>query len=214
VLRILLADDHELVRRGLGELLRLRLGAVIAGEASNGQAAVSIAREIQPDVAVLDVMMPKLDGVEAARAIRASSPCTEVVLVTALDEEALMHDAVAAGVRGMVLKAESVDLIVDAVVAAARHEAFFPEGLRRRPEGAVVERLTPRERQVVQLAAESKSNKEIAEILGISVKTVETHRGNAMRKLGVHSVVDLVHYAIRSGLTTPGRKPGGGGDYV
>jgi DNA-binding NarL/FixJ family response regulator len=208
-LRILLADDHEIVRHGLRRLLEAQPGWEICGEAGSGREAVEKARSARPDVAVLDYSMPELNGVEAARQILEALPKTEVLLLTMHDSEQFLREALEAGVRGFVLKSDAMSEMVAAVRAVSSHERFLSpgasglalEGFLRGVEpgrGPSADGLTPREREVVQLLARGKSNKEVASALDISVKTVEAHRANIMHKLGFTSFSDLVHYAIRN----------------
>jgi DNA-binding NarL/FixJ family response regulator len=207
---ILIADDHEVVRRGVRELLDAQPEWSVRGETGSGREAVALAASLRPQVAVLDVSMPDLNGVDASREIRRTSPGTEVVLFTMHHSEALAREAFGAGVLGYVLKSDSATELLEAVRSAARGVAFVSPRLTSarapslRRTGAVVvpspERLTPREREIVQLLAEGKSNGTVAQLLGLSVKTVENHRFNVMQKLALSSVVDLVRYAVRNRL--------------
>jgi DNA-binding NarL/FixJ family response regulator len=204
--RILVADDHGVVRRGLRALLESKRGWKICGEAANGREAVERARRLKPDVAILDIGMPGLNGVEAARQIRKVSPKTEILILSAHGSEKLVLEVLEAGARGYVVKEEADESLMVAVDALLRHVPFLTAriakliarekrgGLSKAPKG----RLTSREREIAQLLAEGKTNKEVAAALGISAKTVETHRANIMLKLNIHSITDLVHYAIRN----------------
>lgn len=204
--RILVADDHGVVRKGLRALLESRRGWKICGEAANGREAVEQAKRLKPDVAILDIGMPGLNGVEATRQIRKVSPKTEILILSAHGSEKLALEVLDAGARGYVVKEEADESLMVAVDALLRHVPYLtsavaklmaPEkrdGHSKSPKG----RLTPREREIVQLLAEGKTNKEVAVVLGISAKTVETHRANIMLKLNLHSITDLVHYAIRN----------------
>ena len=216
MIRILLADDHEVVRRGLTSLLAVRSDWEVCGEAENGRDAVAQVAKLKPNVAILDLSMPELNGLEATRQIRRDSPATEVLVFTMHESEQFVRDLLSAGARGYVLKSDVTTQLLAAIETVSRHKPFFTsevaervlEGFLRRgdspPEaGSVPELLTPREREIVQLLAEARSNKEVAATLGISVKTVETHRASIMRKLGITSIVDLVHYAIRNHLVAP-----------
>lgn len=217
MVRILLADDHNVVRRGLKALLQDRSDWEICGEALSGREAVELAREMQPDIAVIDLMMPELNGLETTRQIRKVSGRTEVLIFTMHHNEALVHDVLDAGARGYLLKTDAERQIVTAVETLLRHQPYFSaeisetvlEGFLRSGRQAVAgqersaPRLTPREREVIQLLAEGNRNKKIAQILSISVKTVETHRTTLMRKIGVKSIVELVRYAVRNRLTEP-----------
>jgi DNA-binding NarL/FixJ family response regulator len=208
-LRVVLADDHIVLRQGVRALLE-RHGLEVVGEASDGRAAVELAREHEPDVAVLDIMMPLLNGIDAAQQIVDACPETQVVMLTALEQERLVTDAVRAGVRGFVLKTQAGEDLAQAIQQVSRGGFYVGAGVSR----AVVDacraaaaedrgRLTSRERQVVQLVAEGKSTKQVAALLGISSKTAEFHRSRVMKKLDVHDVAGLVRYAIREGLITP-----------
>jgi DNA-binding NarL/FixJ family response regulator len=216
VIRILLADDHEVVRRGLSSLLATRPDWQVCGEARNGREAVALAVKLKPNLAILDLSMPELNGLEATRHIRKEVPETEVLVFSMYENEQFVRDLLAAGARGYVLKSDVSSQLLNAVDAVSRHKPFFTsevaervlEGFLRLGElsaedGSAAGILTPREREIVQLLAEARSNKEVAATLGISVKTVETHRASIMRKLGITSIVDLVHYAIRNGLVSP-----------
>jgi DNA-binding NarL/FixJ family response regulator len=215
MVRILLADDHDIVRRGLKALLQERVGWEISGEAISGREAVELARELQPDIAIVDLMMPELNGLETTRQIRKVSERTQVLIFTMHHTEALVHDVLEAGARGYLLKMDAEREIVAAVETILRRQPFFSsrisetvlEGFLRAARGgggeASAPGLTPREREVIQLLAEGHRNKKIAQKLGISVKTVETHRTTLMRKIGVKSIVELVRYAVRNHLTEP-----------
>ena len=212
-LRILLADDHDVVRRGIRCLLEERPNWVVCGEARTGREAVARAAALQPDVAILDLAMPDLNGIEATRQIAKVSSKTEVLLFTIHMTEALLPEVVAAGARGYLLKSDAVQYIAAAVDSVAHHRPFFSpsvsaaaigdlaRGARQAGEAHPAQALTPREREVTQLIAEGRSNKKIAILLDLSVKTVETHRAAVMRKLGVNSVAGVVRYAVRNHLT-------------
>ena len=210
-IRILLADDHDVVRRGLRQVLEQQPDWEVVGEATTGREAVEMSARLMPHVVVLDLTMPELNGFEATRQIRRAQPSTEVLIFTMHESEQLIREVLAAGARGYILKSDAAGLIVSAVEALARHRPFFNakvsetilDALLRQPqagEASPPDPLTSREREVVQLLAESKTNKQIAAILGIAPKTVETHRAAIMRKLDVHSVVDIVRYAVRNKL--------------
>jgi DNA-binding NarL/FixJ family response regulator len=206
--RIIIADDHDLFRRGV----KATIGDVpewsVVAEADNGQEAVRLAGTLSPDVAILDMSMPQLNGLEAARQILAIAPATRVLMLTAHDSEQLVREVLDTGAQGYLLKSDAGRLLVTALDALLDDRPFFTtrvahmlvEGyLHRRDAGATESsRLSPRERHIVQLLAEGKSNKEVARTLEISVKTVETHRSNIMRKMGFTSLSDLVRYAIRN----------------
>jgi DNA-binding NarL/FixJ family response regulator len=209
MLRILIADDHDLIRHGIKQLLVLHPGWEICSEASNGLEAVSAAQTSKPDIAILDISMPGLDGLEAARRIRQGSPDTEILILSMYSSDEVIREIVDAGAKGYILKSDSDRDLIMAVETIADHKPFFTsyaaellltsfkEG-KLASDDALRDRLTPREREVVRLLAEGKSSKEVASSLSISVKTADTHRTNIMRKLQVHSVADLVRYAVRN----------------
>ena len=209
--RILIADDHEVVRCGVKALLGSRPGWEVVGEAANGREALEKAKELKPDVIILDITMPELNGVEATRKIVNAVPGTEVLILTMHESEKLIRRLLEAGARGYVSKSDIARSLVDAVEAVRQHNAFFTSraattlldaylsGTRRTSNNESPRSdLTPREGEVLQLLAEGKSNKEVASILGISIYTAETHRSNIMQKLGLHGMNDVVRYAIRN----------------
>ena len=211
-LKILLADDHELVRQGLRAVLSERRDWTVCAEAATGRQAIELAREFRPDVVIMDLTMPELNGLEAIRQIRAALPDTEVLILTMHSSEHLFREGLAAGARGFMLKSDAGRELLTAIEALARHEPFFTpkvpnlvhEGyLHSEKPAALLNPLTPREREIVQLVAEGQSTKELAAHLGISVKTVETHRSNIMRKLGLRSVSEVVRYAVRNQIVEP-----------
>jgi DNA-binding NarL/FixJ family response regulator len=210
-LRILVADDHDLIRRGLKQLLTAQPGWEVCAEAKDGREAVALAGEHKPEVVVMDISMPELNGLEAARRIRKELPKTEIVILTLHFSDQLVHEIVEAGARAYIMKSDADRDLVAAVEAASHRRSFFTpkaaemvlNGFRKRDIEAnanpgVRSRLTAREREIVQLLAEGKSSKEVAVALGISVKTAETHRANIMRKLDIHSVSELVRYAVKN----------------
>lgn len=209
--RILLADDHVMIRKGLRTALRTREEWEVCGEAVNGCEAVEMAREMRPDIVIMDLTMPELNGLEATRRICGELPDTKVLILTMHHSEQLMHEVISAGARGYVLKSDAGSMIFTAIERLLADEPFFTSTAEEmllkaylnpkdRPgvRGTAPGVLTSREREVVQLIAEGKSGKEIASNLGISVKTAETHRANLMRKLDLHSVSEIVRYAIRN----------------
>lgn len=207
VVRILLADDHVIVRRGLRSLLETRHDFAVCAEAGDGREAVELAVKLKPDIAVLDVSLPILNGIEATRQIRRDSPATEVLIFTMHDSDELISEVLHAGARGYLLKSEADDQVIHAVTTLIRHRPFFSSQvsatlLDKFNSGSTghSNALTGREREIVQLIAEGNSNKRIALLLDISVKTVETHRSAAMRKLGIRSTAELVRYAVRNKL--------------
>ena len=211
-LRILVADDHQVVRTGLRTLLESKAGWQVCAEAANGREAVEKASELHPDVAVLDIGMPLMNGVEATRQIRKVSPGTEILILTMHDSEHMIQGVLDAGAHGYILKDDADRNLLAAVESLRRHKPYLSsrvsaaaaagssdtDGMER-----TARRLTPREREIVQLLAEGKSNKEIATYLKISVKTAETHRANIMLKMNFHSVTDLVRYAVKNKIIQP-----------
>ncbi len=209
MLRILLADDHDIVWRGLRDLLEQHVGWQVCADAANGREAVELALQHRPHVAVIDLSMPELNGLEATRRIRQSLPDTEVLIFTMHESEELIREVLGAGARGYLLKSDAVRQLIPAVESLSQKKPYFAgrvsevlldgflKGGKVTLEGPTAERLTSREREVVQLLAEGKSNKQIARLLDLSVKTVETHRTAAMRKLELNSLPDLVRYAVR-----------------
>jgi DNA-binding NarL/FixJ family response regulator len=216
-IRILIADDHDLMRRGLKVLLEARPGWSVCAEANTGREAVAKAEALRPDIAILDISMPELNGVEAARRILKASPNTEVLVLSVHYSDQLIREILEAGVRGYIVKSDSDRDLVIAVEALSNHKPFFTPratelildnfnqkggSLALAPDD-IGERLTSREREIVQLLSEGKSSKEVASALSISVKTAETHRSNIMRKLNIHSVSELVRYAVRNQIIEP-----------
>jgi DNA-binding NarL/FixJ family response regulator len=212
--RILIVDDHEVVRQGLRALLERVEGWSVCGEAATGREAIDQATTLKPDVVLLDLGMPELNGLEAARRITKVLPRCAVVVLSAYQEEAVVRDVIAAGVRAYVLKSESARDLVLAVESVLNGRPFFSAKIADVVLGSVTGRtpaatplpsvrLTPREREVLQLLAEGHTNKEVAATLGLGVKTTATHRASLMKKLGVHSVGDLVRYAVRNRVVEP-----------
>jgi len=209
-LRILLADDHEMVRKGLRATVETHAGWEVCGEARTGREAVAKTRELHPDIVVMDFSMPDLNGMEATRQIRAAVPRTEVLILSMHESERLVREMLAAGAQGYILKSDAGDFLVAALEALSEHKPYFTPKISAmvlqgylNPEPTESSELTPREREIVQLIAEGKATKEVAEVLGISVKTAETHRTNLMRKLNLHSAADVVRYAIRNQIVQP-----------
>jgi DNA-binding NarL/FixJ family response regulator len=211
--RVLLVDDHDLLRQGLRSMLEARGGWTICGEASTGLQAIELSKQLRPDIAIVDIHMPGMDGLQATRQILASNPQIEVLILTLDESEAVVRAATAAGARGIVLKSDAANELVAAMVALGGQEAFYTS----KASSILVQRmahslgdstadrggLTKRERDVVILVAEGQSNKGIGDTLNISAKTVESHRRNAMHKLGLKSTAELVRYAVRDGLIQP-----------
>jgi DNA-binding NarL/FixJ family response regulator len=208
MLRILVADDHAVVRRGLRQLFEEHPGWRVCAEAADGREAVRLAEKLQPDVAVLDVTMPALDGVAACRAIRERSPRTCVLVLTVTEAPEVAARALAAGAHAYVLKGEELAHVTEAVEALSRGRTYLSgaavDALARRvgePQRVpALSLLTGRERVVARLVAEGKRTREVAQALGIGERTVESHRGSVMRKLQLQSLADLVRFAVRSGL--------------
>ncbi len=209
-LRILLADDHKVVRQGTRALLSTIPEWEIVGEADNGRDAVSLTAELKPDIVILDIGMPELNGLDATRQIKKKLPETEILIFTGQETEELVHDVFDSGARSYIMKTDAADQLVDALKALSEHKHFFTSRIseivfaryiqgKKTVEGAPEKsRITDREREIVQLLAEGKSSKEIATILGISVRTVETHRAAIMKKLGLKSFSELIRYAVRN----------------
>ena len=210
-LRILIADDHEVARQGIRALLESHPGWEVCAEAKDGREAVELATNSKPDIALLDIGMPNLNGLDAARQILAMSPAIRILILTMHDAEQVVREVLAVGARGFVLKSDAARDLVAAVDALQHRRTFFTTRvtqmvlngyLHQEKESQPLAKavLTPREREVIQLLAEGKTSKEVAVALKLSVKTAETHRTNLMRKLDLHSVADLTLYAIRNGI--------------
>jgi two-component system response regulator NreC len=208
-IRIVLADDHVLVRQGFKSLLE-REGYQVVGEASDGQEVLRQVKSLQPDIAVMDISMPILNGLNAARELTQSFPKIKTILLTQHDEDQYVSEALEAGVKGYVLKSQVASDLLQAIQQVSRGKVYLSPGV----SGAVMEayrsrsekpgdRLTLRERQVLQLIAEGKSTKDVASLLGISVKTAESHRTRLMQKLDIHETASLVRYAVRHGIVQP-----------
>jgi DNA-binding NarL/FixJ family response regulator len=207
--RIVLADDHVLVRQGLMSLLE-REGFQVVGEASDGQEALRLTELFRPDIAIMDISMPILNGLNAAREMSRSSPKTKTILLTQHDEGQYISEALDAGVKGYVLKNQVASDLLLAIRQVSRGQVYLSPGVSRAVMEAYHSKseksknpLTLRERQVLQLIAEGKSTKDVATLLGISVKTAESHRTRLMRKLGIHEIASLVRYAVRQGIVQP-----------
>ena len=202
MVRIFLADHHTLIRGGLRALLGARSDFSICGEADNGADAVKLAIEAKPDIAIMDVNMPRLNGIEATRQIRTGTPHTEILIFTAESSGDMLRECLRAGASGHLLKSAGDEQIIEAIEALAQHRGYY--------SGSVTEKLlragdngsglTTREREILRLVAQGRRSKEIALLLGVSVRTVETHRAAGMRKLHLHSVAEVVRYAIREQL--------------
>jgi DNA-binding NarL/FixJ family response regulator len=214
--QILLADDHAIIRRGLRGILETHDGWHVCGEAAtNGREAVELAVALKPDVVVLDWSMPELNGLEAAKQIRAALPETEILIFTMHESEELIREALSAGVRAVVVKSDVEGHLITAVESILKHNVYFSPTVSETLRNALIRSpdntrsstatiaLTERELEVTRLLAEGKSNKEVATALSITTRTVETHRANIMRKLEINSIVELVHYAVRNKLVNP-----------
>jgi DNA-binding NarL/FixJ family response regulator len=212
-LRVLVVDDHDLVRQGLRFMLEAQPEWVICGEAATGQEAIDLTRQLHPNVVLIDIHMPGMDGLQATREILAINSQIEVLILTIDESQEIVQAATEAGARGIVMKSDAARDLMTAVAAMARHEPFFTpktsqviaQGLTRplgNDPGAPAE-ITGREREVIVLVADGHSNKEIGAALSISSKTVESHRSNVMRKLGLRSTAELVRYAVRNQLVQP-----------
>jgi DNA-binding NarL/FixJ family response regulator len=212
-LKVLIADDHEVVRRGLRAVVEAERDWSVVGEAEDGRHAAKLARDLKPDVIILDISMPSLNGLEATRQILKEDPKAKVLVLTMHESDPLIREVIAAGARGFILKTDAGRDLITAIQSLQRNKTFFTSRVTQvildgylSPNATFTEaeltrdRLTPRQREIVQLLAEGKSSKEIAVALGLSVKTAETHRANIMRRLDCHCVSELVRYAIRNNI--------------
>ena len=218
MLRILIADDHELARNGIRALLESHPGWEVCGEAKDGRETVELAASLKPDIVLLDIGMPNLNGLEAARQILTIFPEVAILILTMHDSDTVVREVLRAGARGYLLKSDAGRDLVAAVEALQLQRTFFTTRVSQMVLDGYLDRqtrnvgainndddrtensLTSREREVIQLLAEGKTSKEVAVTLNLSVKTAETHRTNLMRKLGLHSVADLTRYAVRNGI--------------
>jgi DNA-binding NarL/FixJ family response regulator len=206
--RILIADDHEIVREGLKAMIRQQPGWEVCGDVSTGREAVAQATTLDPDIIVMDIGMPDLNGLDATRQIKRALPNTEVLIFTANETEDIVRNVFKAGAKAYLLKSDASKHLIPAIEALRKHRTYFSSKVSEivfagylKGDGCTDDQsLTAREREMVQLVAEGKTSKDIAQILGISVKTVETHRATIMRKLELESVADLVRYAVRNGI--------------
>jgi DNA-binding NarL/FixJ family response regulator len=213
-LRILVVDDHAVVRRGVRSLLESHEGWEVCGEATNGRDAVEQSGRLRPDVVVMDLSLPELNGLDATRQILKEAPGTEVLVLTMHQSEKLARDVLQAGARGYLLKSDADENLIAAVDSLRQHRPFLTSAVTefvledyvRRGDSAqddLALAVTAREREIIQLVAEGRSNKQAASTLNVSVKTIEAHRANIMRKLHLRSVSDLVRYAIRNNIVQP-----------
>jgi len=211
--RILIADDHEMIRQGLRHMIERHGRWKVCGEAASGRDAVELARKLLPHIVIIDLVMPELNGIEATRQIKKHLPQTEVLVFSILESDQLIHQVLEAGARGYLVKSDLGQHIVDALEALVEHQTYFTASVskimlsaylgRERPaleEDRSTTKLTPREREVIQLVGEGYGNKVSAARLGMSVKTLETHRAAIMRKLDIHSTAELVRYAVRNSI--------------
>jgi DNA-binding NarL/FixJ family response regulator len=211
VTRILIADDHEVVRSGLRSILEAHEGWEVVAEARDGREAIAKAAEVRPDVAIVDYSLPMMNGVEVTRQIRVRVPTAEVLIFTMHDSDVLLGELLEAGARAYLLKSDAKQYLIAAVESLAAHKPFFTgrvseqllDAFLSAHQGRTEASLSPRERVIVQLIAEGHSNKQMSEVLNLSVKTIETHRAAAMRKLNVTSTAAIVRYAIRNKLVEP-----------
>jgi DNA-binding NarL/FixJ family response regulator len=208
-IRIVLADDHVLVRQSLKSLLE-REGIEVVGEAADGQEALKAVEALHPDIAVMDIGMPTINGMSAARELQRSAPKIQTILLTQHDEEEYVFEAMEAGVRGYVLKSQAASDLVKAIQQVSQGQVYLSPGISsgvleayRTRTKSTKNSLTVRERQVLQLIAEGKTTKDVGTLLGISVKTAESHRTRLMQKLNIHETASLVRYAIRRGIVRP-----------
>lgn len=204
-IRVLLVDDHSLVRKGFRRMLEDEAEFEVVGESPNGLDAISKAQELSPDVIVMDMAMPELDGVQACQEIHRRQPEIKIMILSMFADDSYVRNAFAAGASGYMLKDAMENDLPRSIRLIADGGTFLSPGLRytRMEEDIDLQQLTPRERQVLQLIAQGKSNKEIANLLGLSVNTVSVHRANLMEKMNIHKAAELVLYAIRKGLVTP-----------
>jgi two-component system, NarL family, response regulator NreC len=215
-LRILIADDHDVMRQGTKAVIERQPGWQVCGVATNGREAVMQANALQPEIVILDMTMPQLNGLDAAIQIKRQLPAAEILMFTAHESDDLIRKAFAAGVKSFIVKTEAHQFLIEAIESLANHKPYFTAKVSdilfsnilnrtegRRDETEPGQRLSAREREIVQLIAEGKSNKEVANALSISVRTAETHRANILRKLDLDSVAALVRYAIRNNIIEP-----------
>jgi len=215
-IRFLIADDHDVVRKGLRSLIEERPDWQVVAEASDGRDAIEKAQTLKPDIAILDISMPSLNGLEAARHISTTAAHTKILVLTVHESDHIIQEVLRAGARGYLLKSDAGRDLVAAVEALRRNKTFFTSKIEQMVLDGYLDRvppsvpspkkdrsrLTPRQREIVQLLAEGKSSKEVAAVLNLSVKTADTHRSNIMRRLDCHSVAELVRYAVRNNIVT------------
>jgi two-component system, NarL family, response regulator NreC len=212
-LRILLADDHDMMREGTRALIQRQSGWEVCGTAGNGREAVAQAIKLEPDIIIMDISMPELNGVDATVQIKKRLPQTEILMFSAHETDELIQDVFEAGARSFIFKSEAHSFLVEAIKSLSQHKPFFTKKVsevlfaeildRSEAKPHTGKRLTAREREIVRLLAEGRSNKAVADALGISVRTAETHRASILRKLSLASIADLVRYAIRHKMIEP-----------
>ena len=213
MLHILIADDHEIFRRGIRGLLQAHHGWKVAAEAVNGREAVEKTSTLKPDIAIIDISMPELDGLQATRQIRVAVPKTKIIILTMHDSDQMVRRVFEAGASGYVLKSDYADCLAQAVTDVSQgkrfltpkvseivFEGFLKTNSQHQQRERAAARTTPRELEIIRLLAEGKANKEVAALLGITVRTVETHRAKILLKIGCHSLVELIHHAINNDI--------------
>jgi DNA-binding NarL/FixJ family response regulator len=209
--RIIIVDDHEAIRRGVRQIVETKPYYQVVGETGDGRSALEMAKDVRPDIAIIDYSIPELNGLDLSHALKRQNPRIEILLYTMHDREEIVMDVLRAGVRGFVLKSDTEKHLLAALDALAIHRPYFSGAISETLLGQFLESkttemassLTHREREIVQQVAEGRINKEIAARLSISIKTVETHRASAMRKLKLNTTADLVRYAVRNQLIQP-----------
>ena len=213
-IRVLIVDDHAIVRAGLRALMKSEAGMELVGEAKNGEEAIRFSQELQPDVIVLDLNLPDLDGIQVTRRIKNEQPGIRILILTVHEDEALLREAIRAGASGYIIKHAAENELISAIHSILMDEIYIhPKMIRallvdpehpKLPVGPSIEMLTPRELEILQFLIQGYTNRQIADELSLSVRTVEGHRSNLSAKLGLHSRVDLIRYAREQGLITPG----------
>ena len=213
-IRVLIVDDHAIVRAGLRALMKSEPGMELVGEANNGEQAIQFSKELQPDVIVLDLNLPDLDGIQVTHRIKNEQPGIRILILTVHEDEALLREAIRAGASGYIIKHAAENELISAIRSILMDEIYIhPKMIRallvdpeppKLPAGPSIDMLTPRELEILQFLIQGYTNRQIAEELSLSVRTVEGHRSNLSAKLGLHSRVDLIRYAREQGLITPG----------
>jgi two-component system response regulator NreC len=213
-IKVLIVDDHAIVRAGLRALLKVEPGMELVGEAIRGEEAIALAQQLLPDIVVLDLNLPGLDGIQVTRRIKQDLPDTRILILTVHEDEALLREAIRAGASGYIIKHAAENELIAAIHSVLLDDLYVhPRMIRallaqpepsKAPAASPVELLTPRETDILRLLVQGYTNRQIAEVLSLSIRTVEGHRGNLTEKLGLHSRVELVRYAREHGLTKPG----------